>query len=120
MLKKKNLKQKIRNAWKWVKKNKTFCLCYTGLGLIATAQVLPHDALAWSTPSSGSFAYDVYDIAIKKIAQGPIGFVAGSACLGGALFTASRSAWVPAGILAVSSGVLYKLDTIATSLGFLI
>jgi len=75
---------------------------------------------AWSTPQQGSFAYDVYDIAINKIAKGPIGFVAGAGLMVGAIFSATRAAWVPAVLMAVGSGALFNVDTIVNSLGYII
>ncbi len=78
------------------------------------------EAFAWSTPSSGSFAYDVYDIGINKVAKGAIGYVVGAGLLAGGIFFASRSAWVPAITMIIGSGVLIKLDSIATSLGYVV
>jgi len=78
------------------------------------------EALAWTTPTSGSFAYDVYDIGINQIAKGPIGFVVGAGLLAGGVLLASRSAWVPAITMIIASGVLFKLDSIAASLGYIV
>lgn len=38
---------------------------------------IPSMVYAFDIPTSGSFAYDVYDITVNKILNGPIGFVAG-------------------------------------------
>ena len=35
------------------------------------------EAFAITAPVAGSFAYDVYDMAVNSILKGPIGFVAG-------------------------------------------
>lgn len=78
------------------------------------------DLWAWSQPTQGSFAYDVYDIAINKIAKGPIGFVAGAGLMAGAIFAATRAAWVPAVLMAVGSGTLFKIEDVVSSLGYLI
>lgn len=40
---------------------------------------VPSVTFAFTTPGSGTFAYDVYDITVNKILKGPIGFVAGVA-----------------------------------------
>ena len=47
-------------------------LCYS---------IVPSTCFAWTTPAAGSFAYDIYDIGVTKILQGPIGFVAGVAAV---------------------------------------
>lgn len=90
------------------------------LAYLTTLIIVPAAVQAWSTPQSGSFAYDVYDVAIRKIAQGPIGFVAGAGCIAGAVFSAIRGEWVPATAMAIGGGLIYKLDSIANSLGFVI
>ena len=107
------VKQIARKTWGFVKENKLFFIYCLGLYVI-----LPAIVYAWTTPTSGSFGYDVYDIAISKIAKGPIGFVAGAACLAGSIFAATRSAWISSGCLAIGSGLIYKLDSIAQSLGY--
>jgi len=107
------LKEKAVKAWSWAKKNKTFFV-FLGLCLV------PRVAFAWASPAAGDFAYDVYDIAVNRIAKGPVGFVVGSGLLAGSVFCATRSAWVPGIAMAVGSGIVYKVDTIAQSLGFVV
>jgi len=108
-------KKRAKKIWGFVKSHKLELTYMAGLVII------PAVVQAWTTPTgSGSFAYDVYDIAIQKIAKGPIGFVTGAGCLAGAVFSAIRSAWVPAVAMAVGGGLIYKLDSIANSLGFVI
>ena len=108
------MKRFLKKAASWCKRNKLFLVYFFGI------YVIPAALYAWTSPQAGSFAYDVYDIAIKKIAEGPIGFVAGAASLAGAIFAATRSAWVMSGTLAIGAGLIYKLDSIAQSLGFTI
>lgn len=77
-------------------------------------------AMAITAPTSGSFAYDVYDIAINKIVKGPIGFVAGAASIvigAVAAITGRVIAAVPA---ILGGAAIIKADTITTSLGALI
>jgi len=95
------------------------------LGVAAGAAVLglPADLLAWSAPTTGSFAYDIYDIAVNKILNGPIGFVTGMGCMGaGGYFIAnSRAGGMASGIpMILLGGALIKLDTITQSLGMMI
>jgi hypothetical protein len=80
---------------------------------------LPSAVYAFTPPTSGSFAYDVYDIAVKKIAQGPIGFVSG---VGGIilgvvqLFTGRIFSAVPC---VLGGALILKSESITTSLGLL-
>jgi len=80
---------------------------------------LPSTVYAFTAPVAGSFAYDVYDIAVKKIAQGPVGFVAGVAgiVIGVMqLFTGRILTAVP-GVL--GGALILKSEDIITSLGLL-
>ncbi len=75
---------------------------------------------ALATPAAGSFAYDVYDIGIVQMLQGPIGFVAGVvAVVVGAI--AAIIGRVMFAIPAILGGaVLLKADTIVNSMGAVI
>ena len=87
----------------------------------AAATLGTGDVLAWTTPAAGSFAYDVYDIAVNKILNGPIGFVTGMGIMGaGGYFIAnSRAGGMAAGIpMILLGGSLIKLDSIITTLGY--
>ena len=77
-------------------------------------------ASAITAPAAGSFAYDVYDIGVNKILQGPIGFVGGvMAIVIGAI--AAIKAQIMLAIPAILGGaVILKADTITTSLGMVI
>jgi hypothetical protein len=74
---------------------------------------------AITAPAAGSFAYDVYDMAVNSILKGPIGFVAGlgAVCFGAALAIQQK---IGGAIPALLGGaVLLKSDTIVTSMGLL-
>jgi F0F1-type ATP synthase assembly protein I len=76
-------------------------------------------AFAITAPAAGSFAYDVYDMAVNSILKGPIGFVAGLAavCFGAALAIQQK---IGGAIPALLGGaVLLKADTIVSSMGLL-
>ena len=77
-------------------------------------------ASAITAPVAGSFAYDVYDIGVNKILQGPIGFVGGvMAIVIGAI--AAVKAQIMLAIPAILGGaVILKADAITTSLGMVI
>jgi len=75
--------------------------------------------VAITAPAAGSFAYDVYDMAVNSILKGPIGFVAGLAavCFGAALAIQQK---IGGAIPALLGGaVLLKADTIVSSMGLL-
>lgn len=81
------------------------------------------DAFAWSTPTTGSFAYDVYDIAVNKILNGPIGFVVGMGAMaagGAAIVDKTRGGWGIGIPMLLFGGALIKLDSIVTTLGMYI
>lgn len=86
--------------------------------IILTGAIEP-SAFAITAPAAGSFAYDVYDMAVNSILKGPIGFVAGLAavCFGAALAIQQK---IGGAIPALLGGaVLLKADTIVTSMGLL-
>ena len=73
-------------------------------------------AFAITAPAAGSFAYDVYDMAVNSILKGPIGFVAGLAavCFGAAMAIQQK---IGGAIPALLGGaVLLKADTIVSSM----
>ena len=80
---------------------------------------LPSAVYAFTAPAAGSFAYDVYDIAVKKIAQGPVGFVAGvtGIVLGVMQLFAGRVLSAVPGVL--GGALILKSEDIVTSLGLL-
>lgn len=90
-------------------------------GLVAALVLLcAMPALAVTAPATGSFAYSVYDIAVVKILQGPIGFVAGLAGIVFAAVLAVKAMILPAVLAILGAGVLIKADAIVASLGMLI
>jgi len=78
------------------------------------------NAHAMATPAAGSFAYDLYDIAVNKILTGPIGFVAGVACMVVAAVMAIRQMLVPAVGVILGGAFLLSASTVVTSIGSVI
>ena len=109
-----------RSVGEAVKKHPT---ATAALAVSAAAATLgAGNVLAWTAPAAGSFAYDVYDIAVNQILNGPIGFVTGMGVMGaGGYFIAnSRAGGMAAGIpMILLGGSLIKLDTITSSLGYM-
>ena len=81
------------------------------------------NSFAWTVPSTGTFAYDVYDIAVNKILNGPIGFVVGMGTMaagGAAIVDRNRGGWGVGLPMLLFGGALIKLDSIVTTLGMYI
>lgn len=93
----------------------------TGLVLgAAFIAVAPGSAHAIATPVAGSFAFDLYDIAVNDLLKGPAGFVGGIAGMLTAAILLMRQQLLPAGATVLGSAFLLKADSIVGSLGALI
>lgn len=93
-----------------------FAMLLTG---VVISVVAPAVVFAFNAPASGSFAYDVYDIGINKILEGPIGFVAGA---GAMVYGATRlftGAVFPAIISILGGAMFLKAPDLIESLGML-
>jgi len=78
------------------------------------------EALAMTAPSTGSFAYDVYDIGVNSILKGPIGFIGG---VGASRLRSDRGhTGTDTGICPRHPGgaALLKADSIVQTLGCII
>ncbi len=78
------------------------------------------NALAMTTPTTGSFAYDLYDIGVNQILLGPIGFVAGVGCMVFAAIMAIRQMMLPAAGVVLGGAFLLSADTVVQSVGAVI
>lgn len=103
--------QKLRKAME-SRQAKLITGFFMALALLAVSQ----GVFAFTTPSTGSFGYNVYDIAINKIASGPIGFV-GGAWLIAMGSTKMNEGWTRALPFILAGSCLIKLDEITQSLG---
>jgi len=90
------------------------------LTLLAAACLLSTNAMAMTVPAAGSFAYDLYDIGVNNILLGPVGFVAGVACMVFAAILAIRQMVLPAAGVVLGGAFLLKADTVVQSVGSLI
>ncbi len=76
-------------------------------------------AYAIATPAAGSTMYNLYDIAVVQLLQGPLGFVGGVGCIVlGAINVFKHPVQAVPAILA--GGCMLKADQIVTSLGMTI
>ncbi len=97
-------------------KTKTFTLFV----VLATTCFMAANALALTAPGSGTFAYDLYDIGINQILKGPIGFVAGVACMVLAAVLAVRQMLLPAVCCVLGGAFLLKADSVVETIGAII
>jgi len=74
-------------------------------------------AHAITAPTSGSFAYDVYDIAVNKMLDGPIGFVGGMMAMVIGAVAAIQQRIMAAVPCILGGAMLLKADDLITSLG---
>lgn len=79
----------------------------------------PQAVMAIAAPATGTFAYDLYDLAVNDILNGPIGFVGGLAVI---VYGASQlmRSWMVALLAIMAGSVIIEADAIVTSLGALI
>ncbi|MHB8788460.1 MAG: hypothetical protein ACYDBT_01120 [Desulfobulbaceae bacterium] len=90
------------------------------LAILGTWFLLPGNALAMAVPAAGSFAYDLYDIGVNQILLGPIGFIAGVACMVFAAILAIRQMILPAAGVVLGGAFLLKADSVVQTIGALI
>ncbi|MBU1245339.1 hypothetical protein KJ612_19220 [Myxococcota bacterium] len=85
--------------------------------LIAGCLMLSTNTMAMTVPAAGSFAYDLYDIGVNQILLGPIGFVAGVACMVFAAILAIRQMILPAAGVVLGGAFLLKADAVVQTIG---
>ena len=87
--------------------------------LMVISMVLSASAFAITAPVAGDFAFNVYDIAVNNILQGPIGFVGGCFCVIMGVMLAMQQKIVPAVCGIICGAVLLSADTIVASMGMM-
>lgn len=92
-----------------------------GIALIAGGVVLvsANIASAITAPASGSFAYDIYDIAVNDMVKGPIGYIGGLGAMVWGAFSAIQQKLGMAACSILGGGALIKADAITQSLGLI-
>ncbi len=92
----------------------------TILAVMAAACLMSANAMAMAVPAAGSFAYDLYDIGVNQILLGPIGFIAGVACMVFAAILAIRQMILPAAGVVLGGAFLLKADSVVQTIGAVI
>jgi hypothetical protein len=90
------------------------------LVIVAALCLISSNAIAMTVPAAGSFAYDLYDIGVNQILLGPIGFVAGVACMVFAAILAIRQMILPAAGVVLGGAFLLKADAVVQTIGAMI
>ena len=111
------LKKLTTSFWTGIKyEHRRYLLCALAVGLLFCAQ----NAMAFTVPTSGSFAYDLYDLAVNQILKGPVGFVAGIGFMILCVFAIARQMVLPAILCLFAGVILIKADAIVVTLGGII
>ena len=92
----------------------------TTFAVLFGACFMSANAMAMAVPAAGSFAYDLYDIGVNQILLGPIGFVAGVACMVFAAILAIRQMILPAAGVVLGGAFLLKADAVVQTIGAMI
>lgn len=78
------------------------------------------NAMAMAIPDRADFAYDLYDIGVVQILQGPIGFVGGCATMVIAAILAIKQMLLPAAGTVLGGAFLLRAETVVQSIGAMI
>jgi hypothetical protein len=82
--------------------------------------IAAENCFALAAPGAGTFAYDLFDIGINQILKGPIGFVAGVACMVLAAVLAVRQMLLPAVCSVLGGAFLLKADSVVQTIGAMV
>ena len=86
------------------------------LAVVAT-MLLSTVASAFTAPATGDFGYDVYDIVVNQILNGPIGFIGGVALI---VFGATQimKNWFSTILCIIAGTVLIRAESLVVTLGY--
>ncbi len=107
--------KRLVNTIQKIGRKKTFII--TAGIILGTAAT----AAAVTVPTGPTdFAWDVYDIGVNKILNGPIGFVAGAGAMVAGAVAAIQQKLGLASMAIIGGAVLLNADSMVTSLGLVI
>jgi len=86
------------------------------LGVVTMMVLVANAARAFAIPAAGDFGFDVYDIVVNQILNGPIGFIGGVALI---VFGATQimKNWFTTILCIVAGTVLIRADDLVVTLG---
>lgn len=90
------------------------------MALSVACLLMATNAMAMNIPAAGSFAYDLYDIGVVQILQGPIGFVGGVSTMVIAAILAIKQMLLPAAGTVLGGAFLLRAETVVESIGAMI
>jgi len=112
----KRVKAAVKKFMERIKENRrTIAFVASGIVLASASS-----ALAIGVPAAGSFAFDVYDIAVNRILDGPIGFVGGVGAMAVGAVCAIQQKVFEAVPCILGGAVLLNADSLVTSLGMVV
>ena len=111
------MKQIINTVGQALKDNRLGIIYLCAIGILLGSADVVH---AIAAPAAGSFAFDIYDIAINKILDGPIGFVAGVGAIALGAVAAIQQKVFEAIPAILGGAALLNADSIVESLGLMI
>jgi hypothetical protein len=84
---------------------------------IVASMLLSSVASAFTAPATGDFGYDVYDIVVNQILNGPIGFIGGVALI---VFGATQimKNWFSTILCIIAGTVLIRAESLVVTLGY--
>ena len=88
-------------------------LLLTFFGCLSTAWAI-------SVPESGAFGYELYDLAINDILNGPIGFLGGASAIVMGGYFAIRQQIMQSLPCIIGGGAILNADNMVTGLGLLL
>lgn len=112
----KRIKGAINKLIRKIKDNKK-TIAFVGAGVLVGSA---GTAFAIAVPAAGSFAFDVYDIAVNRILDGPIGFVAGVGAMAVGAVCAVQQKVFEAVPCILGGAILLNADSLVTSLGMIV
>lgn len=85
----------------------------------SVGMLLSAAARAFTAPAVGDFGYDIYDIVVNRILNGPIGFIGGVALI---VFGATKimTNWMMTILCIIAGTILIRADDLVVTLGALI
>lgn len=87
--------------------------------VLAVGLLLSAIAGAFTAPAAGDFGYDIYDIVVNQILNGPIGFIGGVALI---VFGATKimTNWMLTILCIIAGTILIRADDLVVTLGAVI
>ena len=89
------------------------------VSLIISSSLVANTVMAITAPAAGDMGYELYDVAVNDMLNGPFGFVVG---LGTVIYSATQvlSNWKLGGLGILGGSGILQADSIVTTMGLLL